>query len=501
MRAWVMGAGTMGRGIAQVLAAQGVQTVMIDPVANAAEQSLGLVHTEWIRQVSRGRMTESARKAAETHLRASHRTPAEAPDWVIEAVPESLPLKQEIFGQLEDILGDGGWVASNTSSIAITLLQGQLRHPERMGGLHFFNPVPRMSLVEVIPGLRTGKPWVEAALSLAQRMGKTAIEAPDRPGFVVNRVARPLYGEALRMLEEGVASVEVIDAVMESVGFPMGPFRLMDLVGIDVNFAVTESVYTQTFQDPRYRPHPVQALMVASGRLGRKSGHGFYHYAETPVAPPEPCAPDSNLSMAGAVVGGPAFLSAWKALGLPGNTGDRADEIPERLPWIVAEHPEQIPWDRVGRETLVIADGTTRHLASWVKTHPRDLLYGFDPALICVRGQTMTVSGHHVERIAGVFGSLKVFPVSDRLGHVFSRIIAMLVNEAVSFRPALPRDTVDLACRIGLNHPRGPYEWMDALRPTRLVRVLDALTAAGGDRYRPAETLRLLALAEDNQDD
>lgn len=496
MRTWVMGAGTMGRGIAQVLAEHNVETVMIDPVENAAQRSLDLVHDGWSRQVSRGRMTEVAQRTAQACLRASNRQPAEEPDWVIEAAPESLTVKQELFAQLDQTLSPGVRFASNTSSIAIALLQGPLRFPERLGGLHFFNPVPRMALVEVIPGLRTGPSWLEAARGLGTLMGKTVIEAPDRPGFVVNRVARPLYGEALRIFEEGVAPVDVIDAVMEAAGFPMGPFRLMDLVGIDVNLAVTESVYAQTFQDPRYRPHPVQALMVASGRLGRKSDRGFYDYTEAPRTP-APCAPDSSLPLDGIVLGGQTFRAAWAELGLPGRVGADPSAGSKTLPWIVSECPEDIPWDRLGPDTLVITDGTVRHQAAWSKRRRPDLVYGFDPALVAVRARAMTVAGAHVERVAGVFGSLKVFSVNARLGHVFSRLIAMLVNEAVGFRPALPRDTVDLACRLGLNHPKGPYQWLDILSPRRLVDVLDALTESGGDRYRAAEDLRVLAMTAD----
>ena len=198
---------------------------------------------------------------------------------MIEAVPETMTLKGPLFTRLDEEFGPEVWLASNTSSIAITEIQGVARRfPERVGGLHFFNPAPRMALVEVIRGMATSSQYVAVALDVIRQWDKEPVVAPDRPGFLVNRVARPYYLEALRMVEAGVVSLEIVDGIFEGAGFPMGPFRLMDLVGIDVNFAVTESVFIQTFYDARYRPAPLQQQKMRLGHLGRKSGRGFYRY-------------------------------------------------------------------------------------------------------------------------------------------------------------------------------------------------------------------------------
>lgn len=271
----VIGAGTMGRGIAQVALRHGSTVHLVDPneaqrvsAYNAIEKRLNrpsssdLCHPDWQPRLTMGADWDDFR-----------------PSWVIEAVPETMDLKGPLFRRLDEEFGPEIWLASNTSSIAVTEVQGVAKNfPERVGGLHFFNPVPRMALVEVIAGMATGPGYAAAAMSLVREWGKDPVIAPDRPGFLVNRVARPYYLEALRMMDDGVVSLETCDEIFEGAGFPMGPFRLMDLVGIDVNFAVTESVFTQTFYDARYRPHSLQQQKIRLGQLGRKSGRGFYRY-------------------------------------------------------------------------------------------------------------------------------------------------------------------------------------------------------------------------------
>ncbi len=265
----------MGRGIAQVALRHGSTVHLVDPneaqrvsAYNAIEKRLNrpsssdLCHPDWQPRLTMGADWDDFR-----------------PSWVIEAVPETMDLKGPLFRRLDEEFGPEIWLASNTSSIAVTEVQGVAKNfPERVGGLHFFNPVPRMALVEVIAGMATGPGYAAAAMSLVREWGKDPVIAPDRPGFLVNRVARPYYLEALRMMDDGVVSLETCDEIFEGAGFPMGPFRLMDLVGIDVNFAVTESVFTQTFYDARYRPHRLQQQKIRLGQLGRKSGRGFYRY-------------------------------------------------------------------------------------------------------------------------------------------------------------------------------------------------------------------------------
>jgi 3-hydroxybutyryl-CoA dehydrogenase len=274
----VLGSGTMGSGIAQIAAQSGYQVYLSDPAADQLAKAKDTIRRQLARAVERGRYAGSVDAVLDRIVTASD-WPDQV-DWVIEAAPENVSLKQNLFRALDDRYPADVWLASNTSSIAITVLQAAAqRYPERVGGLHFFNPVPRMALVEIIRGLDTAPDFVEAARRLCQRLGKTAIEAPDRPGFLVNRVARPYYLEAMRLVDDdNVAAMEQVDQVMEGAGFRMGPFRVMDLVGVDVNFSVTRSVFEQTFGDERYRPHPWQERLVLRGFWGRKSGRGFYRY-------------------------------------------------------------------------------------------------------------------------------------------------------------------------------------------------------------------------------
>jgi len=202
-------------------------------------------------------------------------------DLAIEAVPEDLNIKRDLFRQLDELLAPHALVASNTSSLSITVLQSAaVGRPEQLLGLHFFNPPVLMALVEVTRGDRTAPETLEAGLKFVRDLGKTPVVCKDTPAFIVNRVARPFYGEALRLLGENAADPATIDALVKSLGFKMGPFELMDLIGLDVNFAVTQSVYHAFFEDPRYRPHPIQRKMVEAGMLGRKAKRGFYEYPE-----------------------------------------------------------------------------------------------------------------------------------------------------------------------------------------------------------------------------
>lgn len=278
MRVVIVGAGTMGAGIAEVAIMAGDQVILTDPNSGAREHARRQIEAHLERSVEKGRITGPVSDMM-AHLDVSEDGPLEGVDWVIEAAPENIRLKQDIFRDLDERYPETTWLASNTSSIAINTIGAQARRfPGRIGGLHFFNPVPRMALVEIVRGMETDSGYVPRAQSLVRRWGKTGVPVPDRPGFLVNRVARPYYLEALRLVDEGVAPLDVVDSVMEGVGFPMGPFRVMDLVGVDVNLSVTRAVYEQTAFDERYRPHPIQEHLVQRGRLGRKTHWGFYRY-------------------------------------------------------------------------------------------------------------------------------------------------------------------------------------------------------------------------------
>ena len=291
MKVWnqvgIVGAGTMGSGIAQIAAQAGCQVVLVDASDDALARNENNLNKVFSRLVEKGRLTEVESDQIKGRI---HRTTSidalATAELVIEAIVEDLGVKTELFQRLEHIVGKNTVLATNTSSLSVTALAKGCQRPEQVIGLHFFNPAPLMALVEVIPALQTQSGLAEQAMSAMVAWGKSPALATDTPGFIVNRVARPFYSEALRILEEGIASVEDIDASMRAKGFRMGPFELMDLIGHDVNYKVTSTVHEAFFGDTRYRPSHTQRQLVAAHWLGRKTGRGFYTYGESKEATP-----------------------------------------------------------------------------------------------------------------------------------------------------------------------------------------------------------------------
>jgi 3-hydroxybutyryl-CoA dehydrogenase len=280
-RLGVVGAGTMGAGIAQLGILAGIDTVLHDPIGDALEQGERNIRAMLKKGVNRGRWTLEEAQAASARLSTSAHLPGLSEcELVIEAAPERLDLKRELFAQLSDMCGPDAVLATNTSSIPVTQLAGASSRPENVVGMHFFNPAPLMKLLEVIAALQTGEHALSVARATGEAMGKHVIDATDGPGFLVNRCGRPFYTESLRILQEGLASHEHIDWICRvGGGFRMGPFELMDLVGIDTGYAVAQSFMELSFGEPRWKPNPLQAKMVAAGRLGRKTGRGWYDYS------------------------------------------------------------------------------------------------------------------------------------------------------------------------------------------------------------------------------
>lgn len=282
MRVGVIGAGTMGSGIAQVAALAGHETFLYDTRPGSVEHALAGLRKTLDKLVEKGKLNSDAANALHGRIKpASELVQLASCGVVIEAIVEDLAVKKKLFGELETLLPTDAVLATNTSSLSVTAIAAACAKPERVIGLHFFNPAPLMPLVEVVPGLATSADVRQGMMDLMNAWGKTPVSCKDTPGFIVNRVARPFYGEAIRIYEEGLADMPTIDHAMKSVGgFKMGPFELMDLIGNDINFAVTKSVFEAFFFDPRYKPSVTQQRQVEAGWLGRKSGRGYYSYAD-----------------------------------------------------------------------------------------------------------------------------------------------------------------------------------------------------------------------------
>lgn len=285
----IIGSGAMGAGIAQVVAVAGHGVFLLDQSATALEKATAGITTSLRKLAEKGKMPAEAAEAAIARLRPT----TDMQDFagcglVLEAIVEELAVKQQVFRQVEAVVSADCILASNTSSLSIASIAAACQRPERFVGIHFFNPAPLMALVEVIPAVQTRAGLAEEVRELVQSWGKLPVLTKDTPGFIVNRVARPFYGEAIRLLEEGVADIATIDWSMTALGgFRMGPFTLMDFIGHDVNYRVTESVFTAFFYDPRFKPSFTQKRLFEAGYYGRKSGRGFYSYA-TEATLPEP---------------------------------------------------------------------------------------------------------------------------------------------------------------------------------------------------------------------
>jgi len=301
MKVGVVGAGAMGSGIAQVAATFGHTVVLTDAMPGAVDRAIATIDANLARSVDKKRLNNE--QAASIRARIAGSATQQASDrlddfrdcgLVIEAVVESLEVKRELFTRLESVISDDAVLGTNTSSLSITAIARPCRHPERVVGIHFFNPPTVLPLVEIIPGLATSNGVTERTRSLVDAWEKTTVVAADTPGFIVNRIARPFYGEALRIYEEGIADMPTIDwAMRELGGFRMGPFELMDFIGIDINLAATRSVYEATFHDPRFKPFLTQQRLFDAGFLGKKSGRGYYDYSPGAIAPE----PDRNREL------------------------------------------------------------------------------------------------------------------------------------------------------------------------------------------------------------
>jgi 3-hydroxybutyryl-CoA dehydrogenase len=476
-RIGVVGAGTMGAGIAQVACLAGFETRMHDPVSAALTSGEERLRAALDKGVERQRWSqEDADRAAGLLSPAPRLEDLAGCDLVIEAAPEDLELKRPLFARLAEVCGPDAVLASNTSSLSVTAIAAGVPEPRRVVGMHFFNPPALMELVEVVAGPDSSEQALQTAAEVAERMGRTPVRAADEIGFLGNRCARPFSLEALRLLGDRIADVETIDRICRvGGGFRMGPFELTDLVGIDVNFEVAKSFWEQSFHEPRWQPHPIQQRMVSAGRLGRKSGRGYYDYSETAYRPPDP-----------EVV----------ALG-------EADEEPRALP------PAEIVGEGELAETLrglalagtdaprlvLLAEGSLAELdeaGTSVGFHLLGPLEGARLVELTASAYTPQAARDGAEAFFGALG-LHAEWVGDSPGLVLGRIVSQLVNEAAfALQKGIgsPAD-IDTAMRLGFNYPHGPLEWGDAIGLDHVLAVLDALLyELGEERYRASPLLR-----------
>jgi 3-hydroxybutyryl-CoA dehydrogenase len=492
----VVGAGTMGAGIAQLAAAAGARTLLHDPVPDARERGLAQIADGLERWRAKGRLErEPGEVAAVADLGAL----ADA-GLVIEAAPERLELKRELFAALSEV-APGAVLASNTSSIPITAIASAAADPGRVVGMHFFNPAPVMALVEVIAGIDSSLEALDVARATGKAMGKHVIDATDGPGFLVNRCNRPFGLEALKLLQERMADVEAIDAIVRAAGFRLGPFELQDLVGIDVGYDVSLSFHELSFGEPRWRPSPLSARMVAAGRLGRKTGRGWYEYPRERAEDPAPAPPGGGADRLVVVAGELAVAQELRALAAHAGFDARGqDEVDGEVPWLLVDagaDPDGPPLQG-GPVALLCADGSLHALdagGAAVGFHVLPPLEG-SPLVELTRGAgTAPVAAERVEAFFAALG-LRTIWVGDAPGLVLGRIVAQLVNEACFAvgEGVGSYEDVDDGMVLGLNHPRGPFAWCEAMGAEHVIAVLDALRIElGEERYRTAPLLRRLA--------
>ncbi|NOK64296.1 MAG: 3-hydroxybutyryl-CoA dehydrogenase [Chloroflexi bacterium AL-W] len=517
----ILGSGTMGSGIAQAALVAGLPVILYDIDDQALERA---------RQCIGKGLEKQGHPHLVEHLRlVTVLADIASASLVIEAVPEQIELKRELFARVGSICPAPCVITSNTSSLPIMSFASVCQDPQRVAGLHFFNPVHRMALVEVIQTNQTDALTIETLLGFVERLGKTPVLARDTPGFIVNRVARPFYGEALRMFGERIATHTDIDTIIHKAGgFPLGPFALMDLIGIDVNFAVTCSMYEQSFGEPRYRPHLIQQQMVLAGTIGRKTGQGFYTYNDnTPTA--NQATADAQPLSGGVLMGGGSWAPGLADLcthhGLrvirPKPDSDGEDSA------IAPVFESQLSIQKEVHTAFVIA-GNREHADEQIATFDRLL-----PAKLPIFAQCcdiplgeLAVSLRHPERLVGFDGlftdsimTLVALPclsdeartsaealvrglgrqpiwITDTPALVLPRVVTMLANEAAfAFGEGIAdADTIDTAIRLGANHPIGPLARAQQIGYKKIVAILDHLHAEyGEERYRVAPALRRAA--------
>lgn len=479
----VVGTGLMGRGIAQIAAQGGVRVRLHDARPEAAAEARDAIARTLATLADKGKIGRDDADAATARLSVADSLDALAGcHVVVEAIVERIDAKRELFARLEDIVAEDCLLATNTSSLSVTAIAAGCRVPSRVGGFHFFSPVPLMKIVEVIDGALTAPGVGEALATLARRMGHTPVRAQDTPGFIVNHAGRGFGTEALRILGEGIAAVPDIDRILrEAAGFRMGPFELLDLTGLDVSHPVMESIYDQYYQEPRFRPSPITRQRLAAGLLGRKSGRGFYTYVEGKAQIPAEGASPPRTDLA-------VWLSRRNA-----PAAQRVATLLERLGATLESG------ERPSAAALCVVlplgeDATTAALAEGLdpaRTLALDPL-ALDGRRTLMRTPLTTPAMRDAAHGLLASDGTPVSVINDSPGFVAQRVLATIVNigcDIAQQRIATPED-IDRAVTLGLGYPKGPLALGDALGAATVLGILDAMHAFYRDpRYRPSPWL------------
>ncbi|HJV53361.1 MAG TPA: 3-hydroxyacyl-CoA dehydrogenase [Noviherbaspirillum sp.] len=484
----IVGCGLMGRGIAQIAIQGGIPVILHDSRPGGAEEARAAIAATLQKLADKGKIGTQDVAAACARLSVAASLADLAPcTTVIEAIVEKLDAKQELFRQLEAVVGDDCILATNTSSLSVTAIAAACKVPGRVAGFHFFSPVPLMKIVEVITGPLTDAHVPDHLITMARQMGHTPVRASDTPGFIVNHAGRGYLTESLRLLGESIASHPELDRILrEAAGFRMGPFELLDLTGLDVSQPVMESIYDQYYQEPRFRPSPIARQRLAAGLLGRKTRHGFYRYENGQKQEPATAAVPPRVTI-------PVWLSPADAAAYPAVSQllDKLDAKRDK-----GERPA------AGSFCLVLPVGQDATSAAVAAQLDPARTVALDPLFLNGRRTLMTTPLTSVafrDAAHALFASdgSPVSVIRDSAGLVCQRVVATIVNIGADIAQqgiASPED-IDKAVTLGLGYPKGPLAMGDALGASTILRILDGLFDFYRDpRYRPSPWLKRRAM-------
>ncbi|RTD98273.1 3-hydroxyacyl-CoA dehydrogenase [Variovorax atrisoli] len=486
-RIGVVGAGAMGRGIAQIAAQAGSEVLLLDSFAGAAERGREALGAQWNKLHEKNKIDAATRDACIARVKAVDSIQALAGcDLVVEAIVEDLEVKRKLFRELEGVVAETATLVTNTSSLSVTAIAAGLKHPARVAGFHFFNPVPLMKVVEVVAGFKTAPEVCKQLAGYATQMGHSAVQAQDTPGFIVNHAGRGYGTEALRIVGEGVADFATVDRILkDQAGFRLGPFELLDLTALDVSHPVMESIYHQYFEEPRFRPSVITAQRLAAGALGRKTGEGFYRYDDG-VMQQAPEAPAPVVEGTPSVWVSPRAARRAELLRLVNTLGAQIDSGATAAPQsLILVAPlgfdvttvaavERLDATRTVGIDMLIDDAATKRRVLATNPATRRDIRDAAHALFARDGKAVSV-------------------IRDSGGFVTQRVIGTIVNIAADMcqqRVCTPAD-LETAVQLGLGYPRGPLAMGNLYGPTNMLEVLFNLQTVYGDpRYRPSPWLR-----------